>query len=433
MEHSSNAARIGVHSLLSLLAEGRGRHAALSVLHERALQVTGGRTSILFEPHPTTGHLHPTSGAGLDLLALEPWVPEPPESTLVARAFTHLAPVAVHDPASELPRLHLQLATAHAVILALTADDRRLGLLGVGVTGDPEQAATVLAASEVPGGFTLALELTRLRQREAFERDMRQLLDDFTQQVSTTLDVQAALPKMCDTAARLFGADRMTVWLHDRVSRALEPLASSDAASAVADAPVRADDPFLPAAAALRAHRAGLALQPAAVTATLTVPLRGYRRALGTLVFDNVRIEAGEDLALLTRAEELGRRLAGAIETTQLLEAVATSRRELEALFDAIPCLLAVIDEGGAIVRVNQAFADAAGLPVETVRQRHLADLISSDLLEWLSASAADQEAAATRVFEEPHLGGRFEMTRRVVAHASGQMLRVLTGYPISG
>jgi PAS domain-containing protein len=429
MEPSSSAARIGVHSLLSLLAEGRGRHAALSVLHERTLQVPGGRTSVLFEPHPTTGQLHPTSGAGLDLLALEPWVVDKSESTLVARAFTHLTPVAIADPATELPQLHLQLGTAHAVLLALTADDRRLGLLGVGVTGDPEQAAAVLGASEVPGGFTLALELTRLRQRDAFERDMRELLDDFTQQVSATLDVQAALPKMCDTAARLFGADRMTVWLHDRVSRALEPLASSDGGAVADDAPVRADDPFMPAAAALRHHRAGLALQPAAVTATLTVPLRGYRRALGTLVFDNVRIEAGEDLTLLTRAEELARRLASAVETTQLLAAVAASRRELEALFDAIPYLLLVVDQEGTIVRLNRAFADALSLSVEASLQHPLSDLISSDLREWLSMSAAP----ATRVFEEPRLGGRFEMARRLVAHQSGETFRVLTGYRIDG
>jgi PAS domain-containing protein len=429
MEHNSSAARVGVHSLLSLLAEGRGRHAALSVLHERALHVTGGRTSVLFEPHPTTGHLHPTSGAGLDLLSVEPWVLEPGESALVSQAFTRRTAVAIRDLRDRIPRLHSQLGTAHAVLLALSADDRRVGLLGVGVDADPHEAATVLAASEVPGGFTLALELTRLRQREAFEADVRQLLDEFTQQVSSTLDLGAALPSMCDSAARLFGADRMTIWLHDRVSRALEPFASSDRSVSALEAPVRADDPLMPAAAALRAAGAGLAVQPAAVTATLTVPLRGYRRALGALVFEGVRIDAGEDLALLARADELGRHLANAIETTQLLAAIGASRRELEELFEATPCLLLVLGEGDAIVRVNRAFAEAAGQPIDAIQRRPLADLITSDLLQWLRTAPGASPATAARIFDEPGLGGRYEFTRHVIAHDGGGTLRVVTGY----
>ena len=262
MEPTSSAARVAVHSLLSLLAEGGGRHAALSLLHERALQVSGGQASVLFEPHPTTGHLHPTSGAGLNLLAFEPWVPEPGESALVGQAFGRAAPLAVRQLQEQMPRLFAQVNTAHAVLLPLSSDDRRVGLLAVGVTANPDAVATALASSEVAAGFTLALELTRLRQRDAFEHDVRRLLDEFTQQASATLDLRSALQPMCVSAARLFGADRLTVWLHNRVSRALEPLASSDTILSAQDAPVRADNPLTPAAAALRAHGAGLPPSP---------------------------------------------------------------------------------------------------------------------------------------------------------------------------
>jgi hypothetical protein len=326
MEPNRTAAGVAVHSLLSLLAEGSGRHAALALLHERALQATSGSSSLLFEPHPTTGHLHPTSGAGLDLLSTEPWAPGAEETALVSAAFVRDAAMGIDDLATRMPQLAAQLAAPGAVLLPLSVDERRVGLLTIGVSADPERAAAALAISEVGAGFTLALELGRLRQRDAFERDVRLLLDDFTSQLSSTLDVRAALGPLCAAAARLFAADRLTLWTYDRDSRALHALASSDDRSERLEAQVRADDPLIPAAAALRTHGAGLASQGTGVTATLTGPLRGYRRALGTLVFEGVRIEPGDDLALLNRADELGRRLASAIEITQLLDIVAQGR-----------------------------------------------------------------------------------------------------------
>ena len=58
----------------------------------------------------------------------------------------------------------------------------------------------------------------------------------------------------------------------------------------------------------------------------LTVPLRGLRGALGTIVFEGVRIEQGDDITLLNGADELGRQLSSAIEATQLLDVVRRSR-----------------------------------------------------------------------------------------------------------
>jgi PAS domain-containing protein len=191
---------------------------------------------------------------------------------------------------------------------------------------------------------------------------------------------------------------------------------------------VRADDLLTPAAAALRAHGAGLALQPAGVTATLTVPLRGYRRALGTLVFEGVRIDPGEDLALLTRADALGRRLASAIETTQLLGALARSRRDLEGLFDAVPILLLVLDDSGAIVRANRAFAEAAQLEPAATAGTRLTGLISSDLDEWLRAAVHAPGDIQPRVFDEPRLGGRFTIAVHLIVQEGGRTLRVVSG-----
>ena len=89
----------------------------------------------------------------------------------------------------------------------------------------------------------------------------------------------------------------------------------------------------------------------------VTVPLRGCRRALGTIVFEGVRVETGGEIDLLDRADELGRQLSSAIENMQLLDDVMRSRRELENTFDSISHLVAVSDTRGRIVHVNQAFA----------------------------------------------------------------------------
>ncbi len=75
----------------------------------------------------------------------------------------------------------------------------------------------------------------------------------------------------------------------------------------------------------------------------VTVPLRGCRRALGTIVFEGVRVETGGEIDLLDRADELGRQLSSAIENMQLLEDVMRSRRELENTFDSISHLVAVV------------------------------------------------------------------------------------------
>ncbi len=87
------------------------------------------------------------------------------------------------------------------------------------------------------------------------------------------------------------------------------------------------------------------------------MPLRGCRRALGTIVFEGVRVETGGELDLLDRADELGQQLSSAIENMQLLDDVIRSRRELENTFDSIAHLVVVSDRRGRIVHANEAFA----------------------------------------------------------------------------
>jgi PAS domain S-box-containing protein len=148
----------------------------------------------------------------------------------------------------------------------------------------------------------------------------------------------------------------------------------------------------------------------------VTVPLRGCRRALGTLVFEGVRVETGGEFALLDRADELGRQLSGAIETIQLLDDVVSSRRELENIFDSIAHLVAVWDQRGLIVHVNHAFASRVGLTRQQLVDRPMHDFVGPELQSWLASQAAGESATSSDTpanFEvvDPVLKGPFLVT----------------------
>ena len=86
--------------------------------------------------------------------------------------------------------------------------------------------------------------------------------------------------------------------------------ASSDASYLARGGHVSTDDLLAPAAGALRRERAeiveSLPHDIEALTAVVTVPLKRRRRALGTLVFESVRVDAETRLDLLARIDERG-------------------------------------------------------------------------------------------------------------------------------
>lgn len=312
--------------LLSVLANGT-RTEALSLLHQMLVQRAGGSCSLLFESHPGSASLHATSGHGLESLPTTPWDPSPAEAAMLAGCFAEGRAVAFARLDQAAPSLAGHLGTRAGVIVPLATRVERMGLLAIGMSPSVEPDLAALEAAGIGRGFLLALELARLRQREELEHEIRSLLDGFADRLASTLDFALAIEPLCDEVSRLFGADRMNVWLHDRVARQLVLHASSAYGPIAGPPAVRADDPISPAAAALRAARAGLARDAERSTSLLTVPLRGCRRALGTLVFEGVRIEPGDDITLLMRADELGRQLSGALETLQLLQTVRQTAR----------------------------------------------------------------------------------------------------------
>ncbi|OFV89772.1 MAG: hypothetical protein A3H95_15670 [Acidobacteria bacterium RIFCSPLOWO2_02_FULL_64_15] len=403
--------------LVSLLAHTPRLTDLLPHLHQHALDVTGGTRSLLFEHNPRNGAMQATSGFGLEVLHTDPWLPAADEAALVAAAFAGRAPLLVTDADRQMPDLAGRLDTRAALLFPLAHGTDRVGLLAVGFAGPVSATSVRHEAPQVADAFLTALELCRLRQRDELERDLRQVFDEFSESLSATLGLAAGLDIFCHGANRLFGADRTSVWIHDRRARHLVLQASSDADHAARDARVDADDPLSPVAAAMRRARAEtMGGADATVTSTVTVPLRGRRRALGTIIFEGVRIEPGGELDLLDRADELGRQLSGAIENMQLLDDVMRSRRELENTFDSIAHLVAVSDRRGRIVHVNKAFAARLGRAREQLLDQPLADCIGPELAAWLGELSASVRPVGpseptTREILDPTLRGPFMVT----------------------
>src|SRR5438094_1243864 len=402
--------------LISLLAHAARPNDVLPHLHQHALDVTGGHCSLLFQHNPRNGVLQATSGFGLDELRTDPWLPGPDEAALVAKAFERRDATLVTDIGRQTPDLALRLGTRSALLLPLVHRSERLGLVAIGFETAP--AAEITAdAQELADAFVTALELFRLRQSDELQRDVRTLLDEVAASLSATLNLAAGLDIFCFGANRLFGADRTSVWIHDRRARHLVLQASSDTEDVSRGVRVSTEDVSAPAAASMRRMRAGIAsIDADAATSMVTVPLRGCRRALGTIVFEGVRVEPGGELALLDRADELGRQLSSAVENMQLLSDVMRSRRELENTFDSITDLVAVADRRGRIVHANHAFATRVGASRDLLIERPLAEYIGPELIRWLAEHESDESRPRgheplTREIFDPVLKGGFLVT----------------------
>ncbi len=403
-------------SLWSELA--RTSHSAdlLPHLHQYVLDVTGGSCSLLFRHNPRDGTLFAASGFGLDALPTDPWIPGREEADLVSAAFATGSSVAVGDLPGQAPSLAARLPSRAALLCPLARPDERIGLFVIGFDATGDLTAAAAASADAVNAVVTALDLFRLRQSEEVQRDLRGLLDEFSDSLSATLSLSGGLDIFCHGANRLFGADRTSVWLHDWRARRLVLQASSDSAHSARGVHVSTDDQLAPAAVAMRRARAEIEPRPSgAATVTVTVPLRGTRRALGTIVFEGVRVEPGGELDVLDRADALGQRLSSAIENMQLLDDVMRSRRELENTFDSIAHLVAVSDRRGRIVHVNQPFAKRLGLSSEQLLDKPLADFIGPELAAWLADRHAggglEGEEASTIEVTDPRLQGPFMVT----------------------
>src|SRR5262245_2831290 len=404
-------------SLVSLLAHASRSNDLLPALHEHALEVTGGSCVILFQHNPRNGMLHATSGYRVEALRAEAWTPHEGETALVESTFDTRSALLVADADRLTPDLALRLDAASAALVPLFRDGDRIGLLAIGFRdGAPLEMAEV---EPVADAYVAALELIQLRQRDQLQRDVIALLDGFSSSLAASSSLATSLSLLCEGANTLFAADRTSAWIHDRRKRNLVLQAASDPRHIAGNVRVDADDDMAPAAVAMRRERAEIVATGAGgATAMLTIPLRGRRRALGTIVIEGVRIEGVGELDVLDRADELGRELSTAIENMQLLDDVVCSRRELENTFDSIVHLVAVVDRRSHIAYVNQAFASRVGRTREQLIGRPIAEMVGPELSAWIERqqhnphrAAEEGERAGTRELVDPVLNGPFLVT----------------------
>ena len=153
---------------------------------------------------------------------------------------------------------------------------------------------------------------------------LRDLLGAFSRAVSATLSVSPALDAFVQAANRVFGGERTSVWLHERRARILT-LAASSSARPLPSVRIGAEDAEAPAARGLRLEHPLLLGEAAHVV--LIAPLRGWRRALGTLVIENPVIK--DEARLLIQVDELARQLSVGVENVLLLEEVLRQRQRL--------------------------------------------------------------------------------------------------------
>jgi signal transduction histidine kinase len=412
---ADGGAPAAVPPLVTLLARTERLIDLLPQLHQYAVEATGGDCSLLFEFNPEGGVMQATSGFGLDELKTDPWTPGDEESEVVEGAFARNVPTPVADLAARMPQLAERLTTRAALLLPLARERQRLGMLVIGFRTAPPSSSP--DAGEIADAALAALELFRLRQKDELLHDVRGLLDEFTASLSATLSLSSGLDMFCHGANRLFAADRTSVWVHDRRARSLVLRASSDPEHLARGVRVNTNDPLATAAVAMRRTRAEILPAPEEEpTRTVAVPLRGCRRALGTIVFDGVRVETGGELDLLERADELGRQLSNSIETMQLLDEVMRSRRELENTFDSIAHLVVVSDRRGRIVHANEAFAKRLRLTRDQLLDKPLAECVGPELAAWLAAHdespvRPDGQSPAFCEMYDPVLNGPFMIT----------------------
>ena len=353
----------------------------LPVLHQHAVAASDGRSSILFQfNRGDTDALQATSAFGVDRLPSDLW----PARLIPDGLFRTRQPLFIQDISKHIPNGSDVLATPSAILVPLVHIQESIGVLVVGCPMMPS-AEQFTQTATVGHAFVVALVRARAASEFDLQRELKELLQAFSRDVSNAT-LSAGLDTFCLGVNRLFGADRTSVWLHDRRARMMVLSASSDVAYFVQQRRVPTTDALSPAARGLRRERAEMAFTETGGTdiAMVTVPLKGKRRALGTLVMDGVRIEPGAQMELISRADEMGRQISSAIEIVLLLDAVLRSRRELENTLNSLADLVAVSDRDGRLVYMNLAFLERSGRPRDELIDRPLGEIVGSATQELI-------------------------------------------------
>jgi PAS domain S-box-containing protein len=285
-----------------------------------------------------------------------------------------------------------------------------------------DQSGTVDDAS---GAGPPHAELNRLRAEAAVHQRLRDLTVSFSRGVSSTLTLGTALEAFAFDANSLLGAGSTAIWLHQRRARELALSASSDVGRTRTAARVPTDDPDAAPARGLRLDRP-LLVADGRGSEMLLAPLRGWRRALGTLIVDGPFTGDLDRDQLVDLTHELSRQLSAAIENIQLLEEILRQRRLLEDTFNSLIDLVVVTDSGLRVVQMNDAFIARVALSRAELLDRPLNTLIGREMAAWAASIQANGTAdgpdgAMAQRFDDPRLGGTFAVTMTPLINHEGE------------
>jgi signal transduction histidine kinase len=350
--------------------------------HAQALDLTGASSSVLLRLNSQSGDLVPMSAAGLDDLPARSWLTSDAGRAAAERTWSEGVPLVFTDVAE----LNQSLGASAAMLVPISSREDRLGLLALGIDETDRAGAAQAHAGVVGELIAVTFERARLEREADVQQEVRELVSDVSRTASSPRHLSTSLELFCDRTRRVFGADRVGVWLHDRRARTVALVASSDAGELLLQRAVPADDETHPIAHAMRATRSSLTPENGANRPrTVLVPLRGRRRALGTLILEGIRLETGEEVDTLHRLDEVGRQLSAAVENLWLLEDVLRSRRQLEHTVNALADLVVVVDRSLHVTHSNQAFGRRLGRPSDEILERPLSDFLGPEVVGWLS------------------------------------------------
>jgi len=267
----------------------------------------------------------------------------------------------------------------------------------------------------------------RLEREVRLHKRLRELLLLFSRGVSSSLGLTAALDTLTPEIRDLAGAKAVEIWLHDRRNRQLYLAVTSQGRPT--GPPVSIDDTAHYAAGGLRLDR------PKLRDSHLVAPLRGWRRALGTLVIEHPTQPSGSPEEVIEFARELARQLSIGIENVQLMDDILRQRRLLEDTFNSLVDLVAVMDKELRIVQTNDAFAARVGLKRADLMRRPLKVLVGADTFAYVDAADTWQGIvpAVQRRVDDSELDGTFLLTATPLTSEDGRTLgRVLVARDIT-
>lgn len=393
---------------LSALARGvaRGTRPSelLADLHREVLLDAGAGGSLVLERVTRSGDYVASSGAGaLDVTGMR-----------LRGADAKVLDTLVSDTPRicdlrAIPSL-LRTCGVDNVVAVGIAGTRRHACLLVSMNGQPTpELSSAIARARVE--FGLALELERLAREALLHERVRDLFLAFSRSLAN-LHPAAGLQSLARDANALFGARRTAIWIHDRHARSLNLVAASDGAH---DTPtVSTADLASPASRGLRLDRPRILVSPS--EQVLVAPLRGWRRALGTLVVEGQFFEL-DDEQIVDFGNEVARQLSAALENVQLLQELIRQHRTLADTFNAFADLVVVTDNELRTVQVNQAFELRTGIARGELLDRPLSELVGRDMADWVAAVPAvtdagrDRQEPWSQQFDDERLGGVFAAT----------------------